>query len=529
MRNNRTCTFSVMGALLFLCVALYVMMETWAMTKSQAEGQLASARAEAAKLVSNLEGQLRDASGQQRVLQDKVNELTARVEGKDMELASAKAELTAQAKEAASEKAKLAAKSSEATSAAEAKLSQQRAETSRVRELLTKAEAKLAAKPSKAFTVDVEELSWKDMDRVPVWVWWDFPKGIPTGYRLNVRTWMKYIPADKFDLRLVNFTNIKKYIPDLPDAFYRMYPLAQSDYIRAAMLALHGGVYMDGDMLLRNSLDNVFKEIFDGKTDVMPYLWEHQECRKSFSTNFMAGTRGNLLNREWLGRIYQLMSAKCPGKLGTQDDGMYEFFNHNGCCYLSSGAPRQTCYVSFGMFGDRSAHHVMEQIDRSSSKKRRLRMTCIDKWKGMAANASGSNGELLWKKFLPGPPEGYQGPIGKWSEVPKREQRTEMCWREGQDLRCTQSGRYPVFFERHGYHLFNLNNNDLIGGFKKEEELLDSGTVVAELYKLALEGEQPDPRLGGLGLTPMKVREQDRATNKWWGDTQQFKLSWLRK
>eukprot|EP00415_Alexandrium_ostenfeldii_P003682 UN3682 len=191
---------------------------------------------------------------------------------------------------------------------------------------------------------------------------------------------------------------------------------------------------------------------------------------------------------------------------------MYEYYDHNGCCYQPSGEPRQKCYVTFGEFGDRSAHTIMEELDRDP-KQRRLRMSCISKWKGMAANASGSGGELLWKKLLPGPPEGYQGPIGPWSKA---------------DLRCTQSALYPVFFERHGYHLFNLMNNDLISGFSKEEELLNSGSVLAELYKLALDGEQPDPRLAQIHMKPSKVNEGDKAKNRMWGDTKQYKMPWLR-
>mmetsp|Transcript_91941 Transcript_91941/g.286598 ORF Transcript_91941/g.286598 Transcript_91941/m.286598 type:complete len:514 (+) Transcript_91941:97-1638(+) len=512
MRGNRFRSVAVFGAMLLLLVGLYMTMEAWAMEKAQAEGQLAFARAESAKLVSSLDAKLRDAETTRERLRSQVSDLTAQLAGKDAELASASARAAA----AQGEKAALGA---------------QAGDVSRLRGLLQKAEAKAAAASSlsKASTaVEVEEVSWKDMDRVPVWVWWEFPKGVPTGYRLNVRTWMRHIPADKFELRLVNASNIKKYIPDLPDAFYRIYPLAQSDFVRAAMLALHGGVYMDGDMMLRDDLDVIFKELLEGTTEVTPYLWEHQECRKSFSTNFMAGTKGNALSRAWLEKVYKMMNARCPKKLNKNDDGMYEFYNHNGCCYNPAGDPREKCYVSFGMFGDRSAHAVMADLDKNP-KQRRLRMTCISKWKGMAANASGSGGELLWKRLLPGPPEGYTGPIGPWSKVPKKEQRAEMCWRDGKaDLRCTQSGLYPVFMERHGYHLFNLNNNELLGGFGTEEELLASGSVIAELYKLALEGEKPDPRMAQIQLQPLKVKEQDRAKNKWWGDTQQFKMPWLR-
>mmetsp|Transcript_49583 Transcript_49583/g.114928 ORF Transcript_49583/g.114928 Transcript_49583/m.114928 type:complete len:510 (+) Transcript_49583:85-1614(+) len=508
MRGGHGCgAMGTLGMFALMFVGLYLTMEAWAVEKTQAETQINIARVEASKQISQLESQLRDVTAQRTQLQDELGGLRT-------QLAATRAELETRTSEAAQEKAKLLRDFGGLKSKQESEAASLRRQ--------------LAEKPRKGLTVQVEEVSWKDMGKVPVWVWWDFPRGVPTGYRLNMRTWMRHIPADKFDLRLVNFTNIKNYIPDLPDAFFRVYPLAQSDYVRAAMLALHGGVYMDGDMLLRNDLDVVFRELMDGTTQVIPYLWEHQRCRKDFSTNFIAGTRGNLLSKGWLERIYKLMALRCPAKLDVNDNGMFEFYKSAACCYLPSGEPRRQCYVTFGEFGDKSAHSVMAELDKHG-KNEQLKMSCISKWDGMAANASGSGGELLWKKLLPGPPEGYTGPIGPWSKVPKKEQRAEMCWRDGpDDLRCTQSGLYPNFMKRHGYHLFNLNNNDLINGFRNEEELLDSGSVVAALYKMALEGEQPDPRMAAFHLVPSVVNEHQRANKKMWGDTQQYKMPWLR-
>lgn len=521
MRSGKNCTIGVLTGFLVLCVGLYITMEAWAVEKSQFQTQLHNAREEASRLVSSLETKLRESGDEQVRLQSTVSDLTAQLSKRESEVLSANSKLQGQS-QGDREEERRAKQALEASKRREEGLQKQLARTQE------QLRAKQSEQTIKGLTIDVPETPWREMGRVPVWVWWEFPNGIPTGYRLNVRTWMRHIPADKFDLRLVNLSNIKEYIPDLPDAFYRVYPLAQSDFVRAAMIALHGGVYMDGDMLLRDDLDYTFKDLMAGTTDATPYLWEHQECRKSFSTNFMAGIKGNALSREWLRKIYQLMFGRCPTSVRNGDDGMYEYYVYNGCCYRQDGAPRQPCYVTFGAFGDKSAHTVMEEIDK---KRTPLRMTCISKWKGMAANASGSGGELLWKKLLPGPPEGYTGPIGPWSKVPKRDQRSEQCWREGKaDLRCTQSGLYPVWFERHGYHLFNLNNNDLLSGFKTEEELMNSGTVVAALYREALQGESPDPdpRLAGMNMRPAALSDNNHAKHKMWGDTRQYKLPWLR-
>merc|ERR1712217_330312 len=166
----------------------------------------------------------------------------------------------------------------------------------------------------------------------------------------------------------------------------------------------------------------------------------------------------------------------------------------------------------------------MKVIDKDGPEHSELRMKCIEKYWGMAANASGCNGELLWKQFLPGPPDGFVPPTLPFGQIPERDRRAEKCWKEGVDMRCTASGLYPNFFRRHGYHLFNSFNSDLMFGFKTDDELLASGSVIAELYKNALAGEQEnDPRWEQLGIKHRNLHDNDRAEFKMWGDTQQIK------
>merc|ERR1712113_838844 len=162
--------------------------------------------------------------------------------------------------------------------------------------------------------------------------------------------------------------------------------------------------------------------------------------------------------------------------------------------------------------GDKTAHKSMKTIDKDGAENSVLRMECITKYWGMAANASGCNGELLWKRYLPGPPEGFTPYTVPFGQIPEPERRSEKCWRVGVDMRCTASGTYPNFFKRYGFHLFNSFNSDLMFGFKTEEELLSSQSVIAELYKEALAGEDPnDPRYKALGVKVRHIEDHDRA------------------
>merc|ERR1712060_723964 len=135
----------------------------------------------------------------------------------------------------------------------------------------------------------------------------------------------------------------------------------------------------------------------------------------------------------------------------------------------------------------------------------------------------------MGKHFVSGPPIGFEPPEKlRWQKVPQLEKKTEVCWREEEDLMCSQSQRYPAFFKRHGYHLFNSINEEQMNSFKTEEELLSSETVLAEVYRVALAGmRSPDPRYTQLGLKHSDVKRRPEQC-KWW-DLNQLKMPWLLK
>jgi len=288
--------------------------------------------------------------------------------------------------------------------------------------------------------------------------------------------------------------------------FAGLYQQARSDFLRASMLALHGGVYLDGDMLLRQDLQMIFKDVFWGDVDIMVYLWETQECRRSFSTNFIAGKRGNPFSRGWLSRILSGLASRCPLSVKPHDNGASNPYDRKVCCYTNSGNPRE-CYVSFGMIGDNLAHDTIREADESRKSQGRsaapnIAMGCIPKILGMADNRSGSGGELLWHQLRPGPPKGWQERHMKWSDIPKIHRETEPCWHSGAlDLQCEWGGLYPGFFVRYGFHLFNVLNGNMLKGFRTEQEIVDSGTIVGDIYRRSLQGAATsDPRYEQLRL-----------------------------
>merc|ERR1719471_1195061 len=170
-------------------LGLYANTKAWAGDKSQMEMQLALTRQESLRLVTLSESQLKDTQEAHAKLESQVQELQDKLARSDVELTAAKAKL----EEANSEQVKL------------------RGQVVDLQRL---------AKVSHAGAASIGD-GWDGVGKVPVWVWWDFQSGVPTAMRLNVRTWMAHMNPDKFELRLVNKSNIKTYVPDLPDAFFR--------------------------------------------------------------------------------------------------------------------------------------------------------------------------------------------------------------------------------------------------------------------------------------------------------------------
>jgi hypothetical protein len=64
-----------------------------------------------------------------------------------------------------------------------------------------------------------------------------------------------------YKVNLINHDNIKEYIPDLPDYFYKLQPAHQADFARVYILCDKGGIWLDSDTLVVDKLDDLFDKI----------------------------------------------------------------------------------------------------------------------------------------------------------------------------------------------------------------------------------------------------------------------------
>ena len=61
-----------------------------------------------------------------------------------------------------------------------------------------------------------------------------------------------------YNVKLITHENIKDYISDLPDYFYKLRPAHQADYVRVNVICDYGGIWLDSDTLVIDSLDSLF-------------------------------------------------------------------------------------------------------------------------------------------------------------------------------------------------------------------------------------------------------------------------------
>ncbi len=64
-----------------------------------------------------------------------------------------------------------------------------------------------------------------------------------------------------YNVHLINHDNVKEYIPDIPDYFYKLQPAHQADFLRVYILCDKGGIWLDSDTLVVDKLDELFDNI----------------------------------------------------------------------------------------------------------------------------------------------------------------------------------------------------------------------------------------------------------------------------
>ena len=67
-----------------------------------------------------------------------------------------------------------------------------------------------------------------------------------------------------YNVILITHDNINDYVNNLPDCFYDLHPAHQADFVRVNVVCDYGGIWLDSDTLVLDSLDSLF-DIIENK------------------------------------------------------------------------------------------------------------------------------------------------------------------------------------------------------------------------------------------------------------------------
>eukprot|EP00931_Biecheleriopsis_adriatica_P032823 TRINITY_DN19103_c0_g3_i3.p1 TRINITY_DN19103_c0_g3~~TRINITY_DN19103_c0_g3_i3.p1 ORF type:complete len:400 (+),score=93.63 TRINITY_DN19103_c0_g3_i3:89-1288(+) len=188
---------------------------------------------------------------------------------------------------------------------------------------------------------------------------WEYKSGPPLSVLMNVEGWRRHSHGRCGEPVFINDGNVKEWIPNIPDEYFRMpYSAAKSDIIRYALLYFHGGIYMDTDILVTQDLDSVIDlaESYDlvSYTDESSSHLEPGACSKHFSSNFMAGKKGSVFMKAVWDKQKELMVNHCPLK---------EKELEKVCCFDEM---REQCHIPWAGIGEGVSHQVFEDMEASA-------------------------------------------------------------------------------------------------------------------------------------------------------------------
>ena len=75
-----------------------------------------------------------------------------------------------------------------------------------------------------------------------------------------------------YKIHLINEKNIGDYVEDIPSYFSSLCPAHQADFVIVNVICKYGGIWMDSDTLVLNSLDSVFDHL-DRNNGFFIHLW----------------------------------------------------------------------------------------------------------------------------------------------------------------------------------------------------------------------------------------------------------------
>lgn len=118
---------------------------------------------------------------------------------------------------------------------------------------------------------------------------------------------------------------MKIYVNDIPEYFYNLCYAHQADFIRVNVICDYGGIWLDSDTLVLDSLDSLFDIIDNNKGFLI------KQNNDGLSNGIFGSEKGTLFMKEWKNKMRKKLDVT-NGKIGWTDIGnsmMNDIYNLN--------------------------------------------------------------------------------------------------------------------------------------------------------------------------------------------------------
>ena len=127
-----------------------------------------------------------------------------------------------------------------------------------------------------------------------IWVYWENinNKPTPTFINLCLKSMRKYL--SKYNLIILNETNIKQYLPNVRNDFENLKIAQKVDYYRIELLYKYGGIWVDSDIIVMKDFDIIFNKLDEGY-DFVGFGCTGYYCNNGYMrpSNWVMGAKQN--------------------------------------------------------------------------------------------------------------------------------------------------------------------------------------------------------------------------------------------
>jgi 2-polyprenyl-3-methyl-5-hydroxy-6-metoxy-1,4-benzoquinol methylase len=107
-----------------------------------------------------------------------------------------------------------------------------------------------------------------------------------------------------YTVHLITDQNIQDYVDTLPDYFYRLRPAHQADFVRVYVICQYGGIWLDSDTIVLDSLDTLFDKLESGNGFFI------RENNEDLSNGIFGSKKQTPLMIEWKKRLTESLDDK---------------------------------------------------------------------------------------------------------------------------------------------------------------------------------------------------------------------------